>query len=299
MHVLMSGATGLIGRSLRSALEARGDTVTVLSRRPEAIEGSALGWDPYAGKLPGSAMEKADAVVHLAGEPIVSGRWTAEHKRRVRDSRVLSTQLLAEAVVSAKKKPAVFVSASAIGFYGDRGSLAVDENAEPGKNFLAKVCIAWEAESERVRQANIRVVNPRIGIVLSKHGGALAKMMTPFRLGIGGPLGSGNQYMSWIGLEDTVGLLLHALDTPTIDGPMNVVAPCPVTNVAFTSALGQALKRPTFMAVPRFALRAAMGEMADELLLTSIHVLPKVAEDTGYTFRHRELGVCLEELLTK
>lgn len=298
MHILMSGATGLVGGALRSALERRGDTVVALSRNPEKAKAPALGWDPAQGQISEDALREVDAVIHLAGEPIASGRWTAEHKQKVRKSRVLSTQLLSKAVAESPNKPKVFISASAIGFYGERGAEVVDEQSEPGKNFLAKVCIAWEAEAERARQAQVRVVHPRIGIVLARSGGALAKMLTPFRLGLGGRLGSGDQYMSWIALDDVVGLLIHALDNPNLVGPINLTAPNAVTNQEFTSALGQSLGRPTVLPVPTFALRAALGEMADELLLSSMRVKPSIAESSGYTFKHPDLKTCLDDILS-
>lgn len=298
MKVLVSGATGLIGGALRAALVERGDTVVTLTRSPEKVEGEAVGWDPMAGTLEAGALEGIDAVIHLAGENIAAGRWTEAHKAKVFDSRVKGTALIAENLARlAATKPRVFVSASAIGIYGDRGSDELTEEASSGETYLAEVCVAWEEAAEAARNAGIRVVHPRIGIVLSPKGGALEKMLLPFKLGLGGKVGPGTQYMSWVSLEDVVGLLLFALDRDDLHGPLNVVAPNPVTNGAYTAALGQALRRPTLLPVPSVGLRWVLGEMADELLLLSARVLPKKAQDLGYPFRFSELEPYLKTIL--
>ena len=297
MHILMSGATGLIGRALRAHLEARGDTVTALTRRPQTAAPPAKSWNPTEGHIDPTALEGVDAVIHLAGESIASGRWTPTQKKKIKDSRVLGTQLLARTIVEAQSQPRVWISSSAIGFYGNTGPTPVDETAQPGSGFLAEVCKAWEAEAEPARQAGIRVVHPRIGVVLAQDGGALEKMLTPFRLGLGGQIGSGTQFMSWIALKDVVGILVHALDHPSVNGPLNLTAPQPVTNAEFTRVLGRVLRRPTFFTVPSFAARLGLGEMADELLLTSAFVVPSATLNSGYSFEHRDLESCLKDLM--
>lgn len=297
MKVLISGATGLVGTALSQALRDRGDAPVTLTRSPDRAEGPAVGWDPNRSELDLGDVEGFDAVVHLAGESIASGRWTAEQKRRIQESRTKGTALLADALARADAPPSVFVSASAIGFYGDRGDEPLEETADPGKTFLAEVCMAWEAAAEAARQAGVRVVHPRIGVVLAADGGALPKMLLPFKLGMGGRIGSGDQYMPWVGLDDVVGLILHAIDHAEVRGPMNVTAPEPVTNAAFTRALGKVLGRPTFVPLPAFAAKLALGEMADELLLSSARVLPRVALDTGYRFRFSDVETCLRATL--
>lgn len=297
MRVLVSGATGLIGVALSDALRARGDIVVSLSRNPDRAEAPAVAWDPRGQELAPNALEDVDAVIHLAGESIAAGRWTPEQKDRIRLSRTQGTRLLAEAIAEAPKKPSVFVSASAIGFYGNRDDEALDETSASGTGFLAEVCIEWEAAAEPAREAGVRVVHPRIGIVLAKDGGALEKMLLPFRLGLGGRMGSGQQYMSWIALEDVVGLLLFALDNAELSGPMNVTAPSPATNAEFTRALGRALGRPTLLPLPRFAARLALGEMADELLFFGARVQPATALSAGYRFEHNDLETYLRTLV--
>lgn len=298
MRILVSGATGLVGGALRSALVSRGDTVVSLSRQPRQAPAPAMGWDIERGFLEAGALEGVDAVVHLAGESIAATRWNEAHKRRVLESRTKSTKLLADAVAASALPPKVFISASAIGFYGDRGDSSVDERTERGDGFLADVCEAWEAAADSARQAGIRVVHPRIGIVLAPQGGALEKMLLPFKLGLGGRIGSGRQYMSWVGLDDVVGLILHALDEPSLSGPLNVSAPAPATNAEFTRALGAALFRPTLVPLPSFAARLILGsEMAEALLLSSLRVEPRKALEGGYVFRDTELTPLLRRLV--
>lgn len=300
MRVLVSGATGLIGRALSAHLEARGDVVVTLTRRPEKIEGPAVGWNLDENHLDEGALEDVDAVIHLAGEGIARQRWTPGHKNRVLQSRTRSTILLAEAIAAASAPPKVFVSASAIGFYGSRGDTRLDEAATAGEGFLADVCVAWEAAAEPARRAGVRVVHPRIGVVLSSEGGALEKMLTPFKLGMGGRIGSGRQYMPWISLRDVVGILLLGLDDASISGPLNATAPEPATNTDFTRALGHALARPTLVPLPAFAAKLALGaEMAEELLLSSTRAVPTKALEHGYTFEDENLGRCLEEMLKR
>jgi len=304
MHVLMSGASGLLGTEIGQSLVAEGTAVTRLARA------HTTGADPGAGTStrkdqivwePGKPLtlpSAFDAVIHLAGESVV-GRWTATKKARIRVSRVLGTRTLAEAIARMEPQPRVLVTASAIGFYGDRGDEVLNEKSAPGTGFLAEVSREWEAASEPVERAGVRVVRIRIGVVLSRHGGALGRMLLPFRLGLGGRLGSGKQWMSWIHVDDIVGAVQHVLRNETVGGPVNLVAPNPVTNAVFTKALGNALSRPTILPAPAFALRLALGGMADEALLASQRVLPERLLAGGYEFRFRELGEALENLLAK
>ena len=253
-------------------------------------------WDPLAGRLDTNSLEGIEAAVHLAGESIAE-RWYSEKKARIRESRVQSTRLLSEALASLKQRPAVLVCASAIGYYGDRGELALPEDGGPGQGFLSEVCQEWEAATQPAAQAGIRVVSLRIGIVLSAAGGALKQMLLPFRLGLGGKLGSGKQYMSWIALDDLVGAIRHILLTPTLQGPVNGVAPHPVTNLEFTRTLGKVLSRPTVMPVPAFVVRLTFGEMGEQLLLASTRVVPQQLIASGYTFRYPDLEGALQHAL--
>ena len=256
-----------------------------------------IGWDPAAGRLDVASLEGFDAVVHLAGESIAEGRWTKAKKARIRDSRVRGTELLARTLARVKNRPDVLVSASAIGFYGDRGDQELDEQDPRGNGFVAEVCRQWEGASRMAGEAGIRVVQLRMGLVLSPTGGALAKMLPAFRLGLGGPLAGGRQYVSWITLDDLVDVVRHVFATDRLQGPVNAVAPQPVTNRQFARALGRALRRPAWVPVPRFALRAMLGEMADELLLASIRVLPRRLLDTGFRFGDADLPGALARLL--
>jgi len=237
-------------------------------------------------------------VIHLAGEGIADKRWSAEQKQRIRDSRVNGTKLIADTIAALDAKPKVLVSASATGFYGDRGDEPLDESSSPGEGFLADVCREWEAATAAAEQAGVRVVHARLGIVLSPKGGALKSMLTPAKL-CGGKLGSGKQYMSWVDIDDVIGALHHAAATDSISGPMNVTAPAPVTNKEFTQVLGKVIGRPPLLPAPGFAMRLALGEMADALLLASTRVLPKRLEETDYAFRYGELEASLRHLLGK
>jgi len=256
----------------------------------------AAQWDPARGSIDAGGLEGIDGVVHLAGEPI-GERWSAEKKARIRDSRVKGTRLLCETLAQRPTPPKVLVCASAIGYYGDRGAEVLTEESASGASFLADVCRAWEGATEPALQKGIRVVNLRFGVVLSAAGGALAKMLPPFRLGVGGILGSGKQYMSWMTLDDAVGAIRHALLTEPLHGPANAVAPHPVTNEEFTKTLGKVLGRPTRIPLPAFAARLMFGEMADELLLASARVQPAKLLATGYAFRYPELEAGLRHLL--
>lgn len=282
--VLISGGSGLIGRALREQLPKEGSQVITLVRREEQAGPAAFLWDPAGGKLDPRALEGVDAIVNLAGESIGEGRWSEARKAEILASRVKSTRLLGAAAAQAGTRP-VFISASAVGYYGDTGEAWVDEHTPRGKGFLAEVCEQWEAACEPARTARCRVVNPRFGIVLSKDGGALRSMLPVFRLGLGGPLSSGTQFMSWVSLEDAARAILFAIDHDAISGPMNVVAPEPVTNDEFTKTLGAVLGRPAFARAPAVALKLALGsEMAEELLLSGQRVRPSVLNGAGYSF---------------
>jgi uncharacterized protein (TIGR01777 family) len=287
MRALVTGATGFIGGRLLEKLTQP----AVLSRAPELAlrrlgnKVGVHGWDPAAGPAPAQAFAGVDTVFHLAGEPVAEGRWTAAKKQRIRQSRVEGTRNLVAAIESLPERPKILVSASAVGFYGDRGDEMLEETSAPGQDFLAGVCREWEAEALRAASLGIRVVTARIGLVLGPSGGALARMLTPFKLGLGGRLSSGRQWMPWVHLDDLVGLLLHAAGNAAISGAMNAVGPAPVTNREFTETLATVLNRPAIFPVPAFAIRLMFGEVAD-VLLGSQRVLPKVAERTGYRFRY-------------
>ena len=297
MKTLLTGSSGLIGSALASDLSNRGhDVVRLVRSEPET---EALAWDPEAGTLESSGLEGLDWAVHLAGENIASKRWSEEQKGRIRDSRVNGTRLLSETLARLTNPPQVLVSASAIGYYGDRGEEILNEESESGSGFLSEVSREWESAAEPATRHGIRVVNLRFGVVLSPSGGALAKMLFPFRMGMGGVIGGGGQYMSWIALDDAVGSICHVLTEPTILGPVNVVSPNPVTNREFTKTLGRVLTRPTLFPMPAFAARLAFGEMADALLLASTRVDPARLRETGYEFRHPKLEPALRHLLEK
>jgi len=263
--------------------------------RPGRSADDGIAWDPEGGRIDFAALDGVDAIVHLAGENVGDGRWTASKKQRIRDSRVKGTALLADAIGRLTRKPAVWVSGSAVGYYGDRGNAQVDETAPRGSDFLAEVTGAWEAAADGVQ--GVRVVHPRLGLVLAPHGGALAKMLLPFKLEVGGKLGSGTQGMSWIALDDTVRALAHLMDTPSLVGPVNVCAPEPVSNATFTRALGQALHRPTALTVPAPIARLALGEMAQVALLSGVCALPTKLLASGFQFAHPELGTYLAQTL--
>ena len=296
MKVVITGSTGLIGSALVPLLEGRGDRVTRLRRGSPPGAGQAW-WDPGSGLLSPDAFDGAGAVVHLAGENIASGRWTSARKSRIRDSRVLGTRLLCETLATLDNPPPVLVSSSAIGYYGDRSAQMLDESALPGSGFLAEVCQAWEAAVEPARKCGIRVVVLRTGIVLSTAGGALARMLTPFVLGVGGIIGSGRQYMSWITLDDLLASILHCLTDGLLSGPVNGVAPNAATNQEFTKTLGRVLRRPTCLPIPALATRLAFGEMADALLLVSTRVGPARLIASGFGFRYPTLEGALRHVL--
>jgi uncharacterized protein (TIGR01777 family) len=298
MHLLLSGSSGLVGSALRLALVSKGHRVKTLVRHPPQNP-SEIFWDPlHAGPSP-AALEGIETVIHLAGESIASGRWTAARKNAIRDSRVLGTHYLVESLIRMPVPPQALLTASAIGFYGHRGDEWLRECSPPGIGFLPELCQDWEAATASAREKNIRVVALRFGIILSPHGGALAKMLFPFKLGVGGKLGSGQQYMSWMALDDVVGALLFTAFHATLQGPVNTVAPEPVTNANFTQILGRVLSRPTVFPMPAPAARLAFGEMADALLLASARVEPTVLKSAGYAFQYPDLEGALRHLLKK
>ena len=298
MKVLVTGASGLVGSSLTRTLSASGHEVFRLVRH-EPKEASEIRWNPLESVEDASRLEGMDAVVHLAGESIAEGRWTDEKKKRIRESRVLGTTVLSKTLAALERKPRSLLSASAVGYYGNRGEEILTEESAPGKDFLAEVCREWEEATAHASSSGIRVALMRFGIILSSEGGALAKMLTPFKLGVGGRLGSGEQYMSWITLDDVVSAIEHLLADETASGPVNMVAPNPVTNSEFTKTLGRVLSRPTIFPAPEFALRLAFGEMADVALLASQRVEPARLKEAGYAFKYPELEAALRHVLGK
>ena len=300
MHVLVSGSTGLVGEALVAGLLAAGHQPVrlVRSRRPDDLPSAS--WDPAAGTIDDDALDGIDAVVHLAGEGIAEQRWTAEQKARILDSRVAGTTLLAERIAAADDPPGVFVSGSAIGFYGDRGDERLTEASGPGDGFLAEVVRAWEASTRAAEATSTRVVHVRTGIVLSGDGGALAPQLPFFKLGLGGRIGSGRQWWSWISIDDMVGALIWLLTADEIDGPVNLTSPNPVTNGEFTEVLGTVLRRPTLLPIPKPALWLRLGrELTQELLYASQRVEPSVLLDGGYEFRHLEVEAALRAALDR
>lgn len=293
-RILVSGVSGPIGAALLPSLRQRGYTVTRLTRGT-AIGGDQIAWDPSQPLSP-DAVTGFDAVIHLAGESIV-GRWTEEKKKKILDSRVQGTRHLAEALAKTAKKPKVFVVGSAIGFYGDRGEEILREDSPSGTGFLPEVCRQWEAAAQPAVNAGIRTANIRTGVVLSTKGGALPKMLTPFKLGVGGNIGDGRQWWSWIDVGDMVGAIHHILKTDLLQGPVNMVAPKAVTNAEFTKTLASVLHRPAIFPVPAFAARLAFGQMADELLLASQRVEPAKLVRSGYPFQYQDLRKSLTDIL--
>ncbi len=295
--VVVSGASGLVGGALVPSLRNRGAEVIRLVRRAPRAE-DEVRWDPSAGTIDVEGLRGVTGAVHLAGDNVASGRWTDAKKASIRNSRVRGTELLAGALAGLSPKPRVMVSASATGYYGTRGSETLDERSSQGEGFLASVCGEWEAATEVARAAGIRVVNARIGVVLSADGGALAKMKTPFLLGVGGRIGDGSQFMSWITLDDLVSALIFALERDDLSGPVNLVSPTPVTNADFTDALGRVLKRPTVLPVPKFALRLGLGsQMANEMLIGGARVVPAVLHEHGFVWEHASLEPALRSVL--
>lgn len=301
MNIIVTGARGLIGSALIPFLQSKGHRITRFVRgkaQAKYADGTqAIEWNPQQGEVDARLLEGHDAIFHLAGEPVAEGRWTEEKKRRIRDSRVRGTSLLAAKLAECASPPHTFICASAVGFYGDRGEEVLREESAPGAGFLAEVCREWEAAADAAREKGIRVVHARFGIVLSSEGGALAKLLTPFKLGVGGKLGTGAQYMSWIEIDDAVEALHHALINTQLEGAMNVVAPNPVTNKEFTETLGRVLGRPTLFSVPKFAARLAFGEMADAALMSSQRVLSARLLATNFIFKFPQLESALRHSL--
>jgi uncharacterized protein (TIGR01777 family) len=299
MKILVTGSTGLVGSALVPALTAKGHEVIRLVRSaPKETEGEVY-WNPEEGALEASALEGVDAAVHLAGENLAEGRWNEEKKKRIRESRIKGTRLLSEKLSRLEQKPEVLVSASAVGFYGDRADEVLTERSSSGSDFLAEVCREWELATQPASKAGVRVVNLRFGVIFSREGGALQKMLFPFRLGVGGKLGSGHQYMSWVTIDDAVGAILHAIENKSLRGPVNVVAPEAATNQEFTKALGRVLSRPTIISVPAFAARLVFGEMADATLLTSQRVEPALLKESGFVFKYPELEGALRHSIAE
>jgi uncharacterized protein (TIGR01777 family) len=297
MEILISGASGLIGSKLSPALTSAGHHVRHLVRSKAKASAADVVWDPKADVLDSVALRGIEAFIHLAGENI-AGRWTAAKKAAIRDSRVRGTRILAEAISRMDRPPKVLICASAIGYYGDRGDEALTESSAPGAGFLPEVCKEWEAAAKPAADKGIRTVSLRFGVVLSPEGGALKKMLFPFKMGGGGVMGSGKQYWSWVDIDDVVGAAMYALSNDKLSGPVNVVSPNPATNREFTKALGKALSRPTIVPMPAFAARLAFGEMGDALLLASANVKPAKLQESGYAFKFPELEPALRHLLT-
>jgi hypothetical protein len=298
-RVAISGASGLVGAALASRLEAAGRPTIALVRDPaQRVEGATVPWSPEKGILAPERLEGVGAIVHLAGENIAGGRWSERRKERIRRSRVDATRKLIASLASLKRPPLVFLCASASGYYGDRGAEQLDEGAAAGSGFLAEVCVAWEEAAASAASLGARVASLRFGTVLSARGGALAKMLPLFRLGLGGRLGNGEQYFPWLAIDDVCGAILHVLDDASLAGAINLTAPEAVTNAQFTRALGRVLGRPTLVPAPAWALRLALGGLADEALLASTRVVPRRLEESGFPFRHPELEGALHALLS-
>lgn len=297
MKILISGASGFLGSALTTFLRENGHEVVRLIRPGAPMSSETVVWDPALGQIDATRLEGFDAVVHLSGES-VSGRWTSSKKTAIHDSRVQGTKLLAGTLAALSRPSSVFISASATGYYGDRGDEILTEESAIGKTgFLPGVCREWEEAAQPLRKKGIRVVHLRFGVILGAEGGALAKMLSPFRKGLGGIIGSGRQYMSWVSLEDVLGVVEHALNTPALEGPVNVVSPEPVTNKEFTKALGEILHRPTIFPIPAMAAKLLFGEMAEELLLASTRVEPRKLLKSGYRFKHMHLPEALQAIL--
>ena len=296
MRIMVTGSNGLIGRELVKALRSRGDEVLRLLR-DRSIGGDSVYWDPNNGKIDATQLDGLDAVVHLAGENVAAGRWTRARKGRILHSRAQGTALLAEVLSGLDRRPKVLVSASAVGYYGNSGAAVVDELAPRGDTFLSEVCVAWEAAADPARAAGIRVVHPRFGVVLARSGGALGRMLPVFRAGLGGRLGDGGAWMSWVTLTDAISAITVCLQDGGPSGPVNIVSPNPVTNAEFTRTLARVLRRPAVLPVPAVVIRALFGEMGRELLLASVRARPGRLEQWGFRFARHEIGGALRAVL--
>ncbi len=294
MRIAITGSSGMLGQELLPFLTSQGHQVIPISRRP--VPGG-IRWDPAGGVLDADALEGVDAVVHLAGENIAGARWTPQRKQLLRDSRVIPTRLLAETLARMSRPPAVLISASAVGIYGNCGDRLLDETARPATDFLGTLATDWERAADPARNAGVRVVHPRFGVVLSPAGGALAKLLPPFRLGLGGPVGAGTQWLAWIAINDVLGVVLHLLSTSGLAGAVNAVAPERVTNAEFGTVLGRVLHRPAILPLPAFALRLAFGEMATATMLSSQRVDSRRLEESEYQWRFPRLESALRHVL--
>lgn len=298
MRILIGGSHGLVGTALIKSLETQGHEVFRLVRHAPGSK-AEVEWSPDRYSIALARIEGFDAVVNLAGESIAEGRWTDDKKRKIRESRVKGTKLLGDALANLTKPPQTFICASAIGYYGNRGDEILTEASAPGDGFLAEVCVEWEKATALATEKGIRVVNARFGVILDVNGGALKKMLPPFRMGVGGKVGSGKQWMSWIALDDVIGGMNFTLTNDSLRGPVNFVAPNPVTNAEFTKTLGKALSRPTLLPIPAFGVRLAFGEMGEALLLGGQRVQPEELKKSGYEFKYAELAPALEQILQK
>lgn len=298
MKFLVTGASGLVGTALLSFLHAKNHEVYRLVRQPNQSN-HTIYWNPVENQLAPKSLENFEGVVHLAGENIASGPWTSQKKEKILQSRLKGTQLLSQTLATLKHPPSIFISASAMGYYGHRGDEILDEESHAGVGFLSQVAQQWEAATQPAQQAGIRVVQLRLGMILSNQGGAFPKIKRPFELGLGGRVGEGRQYISWIALADVIGIVEHILKTENLQGPVNATAPHPVTNTEFSKVLGRVFKRPTLFSVPAFAIRLILGEMGEELILSSIRVKPKRLLETGYSFQYNLLEEALHHLMQK
>jgi uncharacterized protein (TIGR01777 family) len=291
--VAISGASGLVGSALAAHLTASGHRVVRLVRHEPRAERDEIGFDPVQGRIEAEKLKTVDVIVHLAGENVAAGRWNERRKRHIRDSRVLGTRLISETVAALDCRPRTLISASAIGFYGDRADETLDEDSEPGSGFLPETCVAWEAATAAAELAGLRVVKLRIGVVLSKAGGALGRMLAPFRMGLGGRIGDGKQWVSWISVRDLIRVIEFSLSCEGLRGPVNAVGPEPVDNAELTRALSHVLRRPALVPLPAWLVRRLFGQMGEELLLSSTRVLPQRLEQFGFRFDHPTIEAAL------